>query len=146
MRDYDPAMGRYVQSDPIGLSGGTNPYTYVASRPLMAVDRLGLLPRDPSNVSRDVRVTPSNLNAPEAGRLLGLDLSDERTPTVQPSDELCAVGSPDRLTRCRLAAHRCIGHFMKTKPLMIQGCMSQYDRCIATNMYIIFPDGSVVSP
>jgi hypothetical protein len=41
-RDYEPAIGRYVQSDPIGLDGGLNTYGYVSARPLVDVDPLGL--------------------------------------------------------------------------------------------------------
>ena len=32
-RDYDPVIGRYVESDPLGIRGGINPITYVANRP-----------------------------------------------------------------------------------------------------------------
>jgi uncharacterized protein RhaS with RHS repeats len=34
MRDYDPATGRYVDSDPIGLAGGVNRYGDVAANPV----------------------------------------------------------------------------------------------------------------
>ncbi len=41
-RYYDPATGRYVTSDPIGLAGGLNTYGYVGGDPVGGVDFLGL--------------------------------------------------------------------------------------------------------
>ena len=42
-RWYDPALGRFVQRDPIGLRGERNLYVYCGAEPLVSVDPSGLI-------------------------------------------------------------------------------------------------------
>jgi RHS repeat-associated protein len=42
-RWYDPAIGRFVQRDPIGIEGGMNVYAYCEGEPVTAVDPSGLI-------------------------------------------------------------------------------------------------------
>lgn len=41
-RYYDPRIGRYISSDPVGLAGGLNTYSYAYNNPLRWIDPLGL--------------------------------------------------------------------------------------------------------
>jgi RHS repeat-associated protein len=47
-RDYDASLGRYIESDPLGVRVGLNTYGYVTGRPLSRDDRLGLFTTDES--------------------------------------------------------------------------------------------------
>jgi RHS repeat-associated protein len=42
MRDYDSTLGRYIESDPMGLNAGSNLYGYAFAEPSRYTDHLGL--------------------------------------------------------------------------------------------------------
>jgi RHS repeat-associated protein len=70
-RDYDPSIGRYLQSDPIGIEGGRNTYGYVGANPQNLIDPHGL-----SGSSLDER-WPRPLRGPGAAAMPGTPENDE---------------------------------------------------------------------
>jgi len=65
-RDYDPSLGRYGESDPLGLLAGLNTYAYVGGQPLIFVDPSGeqrrLWPRvNPRHMEELQRNLPDHL-------------------------------------------------------------------------------------
>ena len=81
-RDYDPRTGRYVESDPIGLIGGFNTYTYVLDNPTGRFDLLGLLGYMPSQgQGMSIRDFFSNLPGTDVNTVCWLTCRAEKTAT-----------------------------------------------------------------
>jgi RHS repeat-associated protein len=59
-RYYDPASGRFLQRDPIGINGGPNVYAYVDSKPASYIDPTGLY-RDGGEIELRGGWTPKDI-------------------------------------------------------------------------------------
>lgn len=63
-RYYDPRLGRYITSDPIGLAGGMSTFGYANQNPILMFDPFGLCPAGmmPNPYTNDGVCIPSNYN------------------------------------------------------------------------------------
>jgi len=66
-RDYDPSIGRFGESDPVGLRGGINTYVYVAGAPMSRVDIRGLYRTDPTQFPSPNETYGGPMECPETG-------------------------------------------------------------------------------
>ncbi|MGI8742121.1 MAG: RHS repeat-associated core domain-containing protein [Bryobacteraceae bacterium] len=73
-RYYSPELGRYLQSDPLGIAGGHNLYAY-PSNPLTIVDILGLNHPDQEDKNQQKAGTPED------------ELAAEQTKPTPPGEE-----------------------------------------------------------
>ncbi|VWD28076.1 RHS repeat-associated core domain-containing protein [Burkholderia contaminans] len=84
-RSYNPALGRYLQSDPLGQRGGINLYSYTAN-PLLKVDVLGLS-ADECKAGEHSSDGPGNTSTGHVAEQLALwgePVSVHKTPPERP--------------------------------------------------------------
>jgi RHS repeat-associated protein len=97
-RDYDPATGRYVESDPIGLNGGISTYGYALSDPMSLYDPYGLwvppsIPDGLYNFSLGVVDDLSFGLGPVARSALGINGGENRCSTAYKAGQYAALAA-----------------------------------------------------
>jgi RHS repeat-associated protein len=78
-RWYDPAIGRFISEDPIGLAGGINSFAYVQNNPLAFTDGYGLNANDDEQLWRAQQDLIEALKTPTEG---GIGFGDAVTGGV----------------------------------------------------------------
>ena len=116
-RDFNPALGRYVQSDPTGLNAGINTYLYVQAGPLWLSDLRGLA--DSLHDSMAAAVARGDVQALNDLLMAGLEPAEQaavqqaiRDATLNAAKQAAAAvsarrqGRPGRLSSLRMALKR----------------------------------------
>ncbi len=70
-RYYDPASGRYVSRDPLGLAGGRNLHVYVSNNPVRGIDPLGLVDINMFPHDEAIRASGDNIPNPPGSFTVG---------------------------------------------------------------------------
>jgi RHS repeat-associated protein len=138
-RYYNPAWGRFISEDPLGLGGGdVNLYRYAANNPVLL--------KDPSGLYGYAGPDPSPRPTPPTGP------SPAKGPKLAQGDN--SSPGPDGDAACNQATNICLGNVRHSDPpidstdcLYAQGlCWKQFSKPTGPDVIDIvhFPDGTVV--
>jgi len=155
-RDYDPRVGRYVESDPIGLGGGLNTYAYARSSPIRYQDRDGLQVKNPPICNGRDCVEPPYDPTPDGE---GIGPSPQPKPDRKLNDWIkkcaqanctafesgsvmnsCCVGIQEWACQragknhncCDCVKRRCQAEADETDPVAMNRCEAQFVLCLTT--------------
>jgi RHS repeat-associated protein len=84
-RDFDPSIGRYAESDPVGLDAGINTYAYVLSDPVRYADPSGRYIPGAHNSLSYTQAMGTCVQSQAA--LLGQKTGDVDDPNINPDSQ-----------------------------------------------------------
>ena len=126
-RDYDPGIGRYIQSDPVGLDGGINAYAYASNNPVSLIDPDGLLGRAPGTFGKG---GAGNIPGNVWGTFIPQDLTCSfPIPNLNPCVTNCCMAHDQCFDKYKCNWTSWIGNLFGTR-FKCQKCNSEGSSCI----------------